>query len=182
MNFKKTFVLLVVAGILLPFINFPNKAEAAYTPLKIISRAGWGADESWRVWNGNRTIPKIKKVDSEYVEKFSDELQVVRRVNTNSAGQTLTWPLEYAKKITKFVIHHTDSKANLDNPKQKIREIYSYHALTRGWGDIGYNYIIDREGNIYEGRAGGEGVIGAHAGTANTGSIGIAILGSYEND
>ncbi|KKQ71413.1 MAG: N-acetylmuramoyl-L-alanine amidase family 2 protein [Candidatus Peregrinibacteria bacterium GW2011_GWC2_39_14] len=184
MNFKKTFVLLIVAGILLQFANFMNinKAEAAYTLLKIISRAEWGADESWRVWNGNRTIPNIKKVDSEYVEKFSDELQVVRRINTNPAGQTLTWPIEYAKKITKFVIHHTDSKANLDNPKQKIREIYSYHALTRGWGDIGYNYIIDREGNIYEGRAGGESVIGAHAGTANTGSIGIAILGSYDND
>ena len=44
-----------------------------------------------------------------------------------------------------------------------LRAIYQYHAVSRGWGDIGYNYIIGQRGQIYEGRAGGDYVVGAHA-------------------
>jgi hypothetical protein len=70
---------------------------------------------------------------------------------------------------------------NLDDPKKAIRDIYIWHSLSKGWGDIGYNYIIDQQGNIYEGRFGGEMVVGAHAGRGNHGSIGIAILGNYQD-
>jgi hypothetical protein len=51
--------------------------------------------------------------------------------------------------------------------------------VSRGWGDIGYNFLIDRQGNIYEGRKGGDEVVGIHAGDYNYGSIGIALLGDY---
>jgi archaellum component FlaG (FlaF/FlaG flagellin family) len=79
-----------------------------------------------------------------------------------------------------IVVHHTASTTDLDNPKQAIRNIQYYHAVRRGWGDIGYNYLIDQEGNIYEGRKGGEKVIGGHAIPVNKTSIGIAVLGNYE--
>ncbi|MBU0728002.1 N-acetylmuramoyl-L-alanine amidase, partial [Patescibacteria group bacterium] len=56
------------------------------------------------------------------------------------------------------------------------------HTISRGWGDIGYNYIIDPLGNIYEGRYGGDKVIGAHALCYNNGSLGIAVIGNYDED
>lgn len=93
---------------------------------------------------------------------------------------TNLWPEEYYTP-QKFVIHHTaGEKANLD-PKATIRAIYYYHAVERGWGDIGYNYLIDSAGNIYEGRYGGEGSVGGHAYLRNRNTIGIAILGCYDS-
>ncbi|MBI5152234.1 SpoIID/LytB domain-containing protein [Candidatus Peregrinibacteria bacterium] len=150
--------------------------------INIIPRSGWGADETIRLWDDSRPKPDAKEIDIEYTEKFSDELELAKKIETNSSGQTLTWPLEYAKKVSKFIIHHTASTKNLDNPALAIRNIYNWHSLGRGWGDIGYNYIIDQQGKIYEGRYGGEGVVGAHAGKSNTGSIGIAVLGNYEEN
>jgi hypothetical protein len=80
---------------------------------------------------------------------------------------------------THFVIHHTVTTNNPSDPAYIVRAIYQYHAVSRGWGDIGYNFLIDRQGNIYEGRKGGDGVVGVHAGDFNYGSVGIALLGDY---
>ena len=63
--------------------------------------------------------------------------------------------------------------------RDSVRAVYQYHAVSRGWGDIGYNFLIDRQGNIYEGRKGGDAVVGMHSGDYNYGSIGIALLGDY---
>ncbi|MCK5608488.1 S8 family serine peptidase, partial [Candidatus Pacearchaeota archaeon] len=49
----------------------------------------------------------------------------------------------------------------------------------RGWGDIGYNFLVDSNGNIYEGRYGGDGVAGAHAKGYNVGSVGVGVLGDF---
>lgn len=148
--------------------------------IKVIPRSEWGADESLRVYRGSEAIPPTVKLDAEYTDKFSDELQIVKKITTNEKGELLTWPLEYPEKVTKIIVHHTASTANLDNPKQAIRDIAYWHTKGRGWGDIGYNYIIDPVGNIYEGRYGGEKVVGAHAGKSNTGAIGISVMGNYE--
>jgi hypothetical protein len=83
------------------------------------------------------------------------------------------------RQPTAFVIHHTVTPNNPEDPAYIVRAIYQYHAISRGWGDIGYNFLIDRQGNIYEGRKGGDGVVGIHAGDYSYGSIGIALLGDY---
>jgi len=80
---------------------------------------------------------------------------------------------------THFVIHHTVTTNTPADPAYIVRAIYQYHAVSREWGDIGYNFLIDRQGNIYEGRKGGDGVVGIHAGDYNYGSVGIALLGDY---
>lgn len=72
------------------------------------------------------------------------------------------------------------------NPLSLIQAIYRYQAVTRDWGDIGYHYIIDYWGNVYEGRYGGNGVRGAHTyydrqcNNFNVGTIGILLMGNYE--
>src|SRR5207249_4090174 len=50
---------------------------------------------------------------------------------------------------------------------------------TRGWGDIGYSYLVDKYGNVWTGRQGGDNTEGGHAYGWNKGSIGIAAIGTY---
>ncbi|WP_431678897.1 peptidoglycan recognition protein family protein [Kitasatospora sp. KL5] len=119
----------------------PRAAGAAPRP-GIVTRAGWGADESIR--------------ESGFV---------------------------YTGDVRAVFVHHTDTANDYscsDAPKI-IRSIYQYHVKSLGWRDIGYNFLVDRCGTIYEGRAGGvaEPVQGAHTLGFNTNSAGVAALGSY---
>ncbi|MDP8905533.1 MAG: N-acetylmuramoyl-L-alanine amidase [Chloroflexota bacterium] len=132
--------------------------QAAVQQPAVISRAGWGADESLRF---------------------------------DSSGNEL-WPPDF-HPIQKLIVHHTAGKNGDPNPAATVRAIYYYHAVTRGWGDIGYNFLIDEAGRVYEGRysrpyASGEiptgedtsknGVVGAHVAGYNSGTVGIALLGT----
>jgi len=169
------------------FSSNPVLSDITYLALNansgsgFISRSAWGADESYRYLPNGQDLNLIER-DSEFYEKYEDELQYSRIVEEDQSGKKYIWPLQYPEKVKKIVIHHTATTKNLDDPQQAIRDIYHYHAVSRGWGDIGYNYIVDQNGKIYEGRYGGEGVIGAHAGPGNHGSIGIAVLGNYQNN
>ena len=166
----------------IPSVDASFLASTTKPALRVISRSEWGANEELRVYTGDRPEPQLIKQEDDFYEKYADELAISRTVATNGNGEKLTWPLDYPENISKIIIHHTATSKNLDNPRQAIRDIYYWHAISRGWGDIGYNYIIDQQGNIYEGRYGGDGVVGAHAGPANVGSIGIAVLGNYEEE
>lgn len=147
---------------------------------RIISRSEWGADESLRIYKEGETEDRIAESDVGLYEKYGNDAKIIKKITKDDEGNRLIWPLEYPEKISKIVIHHTVSEGNLEDPEQAIRNIYYYHTKVKGWGDIGYNYIIDPNGNIYEGRYGGEGVVGTHAGKFNIGSIGIAVLGNYQ--
>ena len=94
--------------------------------------------------------------------------------------------------VERIVIHDTgcpasSPKCNGDaaDARDIIQSIYRNHAQVRGWGDIGYHYIIDRQGNIYEAKFGGNGTRGAHVYDSktcrnfNVGTIGISLLGNY---
>ncbi|GAC1319978.1 MAG: hypothetical protein NVSMB25_11600 [Thermoleophilaceae bacterium] len=133
------------------------RAASADQPT-VLPRAAWGADESLR-YNADRT------------EK---------------------WPPAFYP-VQKLIVHHTDTQNNDPDPAATIRSIYYYHTITQGWGDIGYNFLIDEAGRIYEGRhsrdypagasptgadAGGNGVTAAHAKGFNSGTVGVALLGT----
>jgi hypothetical protein len=61
-----------------------------------------------------------------------------------------------------------------------LRSIYTYHARTRGWWDIWYNYIIGKDGTIYEWRKWGDFIEWAHAYANNLGTVGISLLWNYD--
>ncbi|MFC1731710.1 N-acetylmuramoyl-L-alanine amidase [candidate division KSB1 bacterium] len=177
--------------------NLYGGPSLASADLNIINRKSWAADENLRYWSpeleekfkGKKT--NFADLCADFNERYKSEVELSRVIKLGPAGEQLVWPLAYSKKIRKFVIHHTDSELKDLNGDHRmdgrdytamIRAIYHYHAITRGWGDIGYNFIIDPLGNIYEGRYGGAKVIGAHAQCYNNGSIGIAIIGDYEKN
>jgi hypothetical protein len=81
--------------------------------------------------------------------------------------------------VTHLVIHHTATTNNATDWPYWVRAIWEYHANTLGWGDIGYNYLVDPNGVIYEGRAGGDDVAAAHTGMFNAGSLGVGIIGDF---
>jgi hypothetical protein len=145
----------------------PQEALATIKPLGIVSRKQWGANESLRIGKGE-TEPQGK-----------------------------IWP-EEVQKVEKIVVHHT-AGANVCSSSEAycqrrsviaINDIYYYHTVVNGWGDIGYNSLIGYDGRIYEGRAGpeplgqveplAEPVVGGHALGYNRRSHGIALMGSFQ--
>ena len=79
----------------------------------------------------------------------------------------------------KLTLHHAAgfSADNIDEGKEQLRAIQDLHQVVRGWSDIGYHFVVDKAGNIYQGRP--ETVIGAHVLDNNTGNIGVCVLGCY---
>jgi hypothetical protein len=110
------------------------------------------------------------------------------------SGGVETWP-EMFVPPKKLVVHHTatrNSYATAADAVADVQSIYRYHAITQGWGDIGYTALIDKFGNIYEGRHGrggdpgdtlsprevlSAGVVAGHDLHHNYGSAGVALLG-----
>jgi uncharacterized protein with LGFP repeats len=81
------------------------------------------------------------------------------------------------------VVHHTVT-GNGYRPDQSddlLRGIQAFHIRTNGWCDIAYNFLVDRYGRVFEGRAGGvdRGPIGGHTKGFNEGAIGVALLGDF---
>ena len=92
-------------------------------------------------------------------------------------------PAEYATDVKVQFVHHTagvNTYTCADSPAI-LRGILTNHVTNRGWNDIGYNFLVDKSGTLFEGRKGGvdRPVIGAHTYGFNTGSSGIAVLGDY---
>ena len=87
------------------------------------------------------------------------------------------FPVEY-QPVEHVIIHHADT-GNFNDPVLEMRSIYYFHAVTRGWGDIAYNYLVDFMGNVYEGRFGGETAVGCHAEGYNAGSCGVCLMGRF---
>lgn len=136
---------LAVTFIAVPPMHMPRQAgmvaHAAAMP-PIITRSGWGANESLR-----RAPPEI------------------------------------APALRMVFVHHTDTtnSYSCSSSAQIVRGIYAYHVLSLGWNDIGYNFLIDRCGRIFEGRYGGmtRPVVGAQTGGFNWESAGIAMIGTF---
>ncbi|MFF8293488.1 peptidoglycan recognition protein [Streptomyces sp. NPDC016309] len=89
----------------------------------------------------------------------------------------------YAPSVKAAVIHHTSTPNGYDcaTVPRTLRDVYAGHAYGRDWDDIGYNFLVDACGTIYEGRAGGvdRPVIGAHTKGFNEGTVGIAAIGTF---
>jgi flagellar hook assembly protein FlgD len=93
-------------------------------------------------------------------------------------------PPTYATDVRFAIVHHTAGQNGYTRAEAAaiVKGIQLFHVQGNGWNDIGYNFLVDRFGTIYEGRYGGidRNVVGAHALGFNTGSVGIAVLGTYE--
>ena len=98
--------------------------------------------------------------------------------------------------LQQLIVHHTAGRNNDPDPYGTMRAIQWYHTRTRGWCDIGYNFVIGPDGTVFEGRwaraygpwethsgenPAREVVAGAHASSYNSGSLGVSMMGNYEH-
>jgi hypothetical protein len=108
---------------------------------------------------------------------------IVPRAGWNADESIRRAPPAYAPAIRLAIIHHTAGQNDYTRAQAPaiVKGIELFHVKGNGWNDIGYNFLVDRFGTVYEGRYGGvdRNVIGAHALGFNTGSVGIALLGTY---
>ena len=104
--------------------------------------------------------------------------KILTRQDWGADESLMKWAPKY-QRVQKAIIHHTVTDDGGSNVAATLRSIYYFHAVTRGWGDIGYNYLVDKFGNIWAGRSGGDHVIAGHAYGWNNGSIGVAAIGDY---
>ncbi len=108
---------------------------------------------------------------------------IVPRLSWGADEKIRRGPPSYASEVRFAIVHHTAGRNDYSRSEAAaiVKGIELYHVESNGWNDIGYNFLVDRFGTIYEGRYGGvdRNVIGAHALGFNTGSVGIALLGTY---
>ena len=80
----------------------------------------------------------------------------------------------------RITLHHTAGPrpAAWEDAAIEMRLIQDFHQRGRGWKDIGYHFVIDGAGRVFEGRP--QTVVGAHAGSNNDGNIGISLMGNFE--
>ncbi|MEA1305883.1 N-acetylmuramoyl-L-alanine amidase [Actinomyces oris] len=111
---------------------------------------------------------------------------VTTRAEWGANASYMSWDPEYAR-AGHVVVHHTagTNSYSAGQSASIVRGIYYYHAVTLDWGDIGYNFLVDKFGTVFEGRSGsvaapaGTMSIGAHARGVNTGTMGISMMGDY---
>ena len=81
------------------------------------------------------------------------------------------------------IVHHTvgSNTYSREDSAAIVRGIYAFHTQSRGWCDIGYNFLVDRFGTVFEGRTGGitKPVIGAQTGGFNTYTLGVSLMGTF---
>ena len=122
-------------------------------------------------------------VDGEIAPAQSNANGMPRVVSRSSWGAGRSSSPYYTEPVKAATVHHTAGSNNYSAAQAPgvVRGIWQYHAITRGWGDIGYNALVDKYGNIYEGRAGGldRAVQGAHVGGFNAHTFGISMMGDY---
>ncbi|MFF9316710.1 N-acetylmuramoyl-L-alanine amidase [Streptomyces sp. NPDC014735] len=126
----------------LPAPTLPPAPPSTVPKPPIVSRAGWGADES-----------------------MSPEAP------------------EYLNGVKAVFVHHTAETNNYScaDSAAIVRGLYAYHVKANGWKDLGYNFVVDKCGTVFEGRKGGvdRPVFGAHTYGFNRDTAGIAVIGTY---
>ncbi len=94
------------------------------------------------------------------------------------------WQPRYGNQFKMVFVHHTAGTNTYTEAQSAgiVRGIFAYHTQVEGWCDIGYNFLIDKYGNIYEGRRGGirAPVRGSHAGDYNLNTTGISLMGNFD--
>ena len=96
----------------------------------------------------------------------------------NLTDQIYRPPATYTD-VSHLIIHHSATSNQSNNWPAVVASIFNYHANTNQWQDIGYNWLIDPEGNLYQGRGGGDDVRGAHMCGYNNNTMGVCLLGTF---
>jgi hypothetical protein len=159
---------------------------------------GWRASEPYWVGSSDRVewrgTGEVRRVRVNFVSSpavgvpprtldLAGSPRVVMRSAWGADEELRRGAPRFAPRVRFAVIHHT-AGTNVyyqEDSAAIVRAITVYHVQGNGWNDIGYNFLVDKYGQVFEGRYGGvaRNVVGAHSAGFNTGSVGVAVLGTY---
>jgi hypothetical protein len=174
----------------------PDRGSREYHPGRAVTEPEWvgnadgyqldapaGAD-ALRVHLVRQSGPKIK-VRMETPHAAADTVAPPIHFRSEWGARPAKKTPDYAPALKMAFVHHTATDSNYQQADVPavLRSIQAYHMDTNGWDDIGYNFLVDRFGTIWEGRDGGitKAVVGAQTEGFNTGSTGVAIIGDFTN-
>lgn len=80
---------------------------------------------------------------------------------------------------THLIVHHSAGSNTSSDWAATVRAIWDFHVNVNGWDDVGYNWLVDPNGVLYEGR--GDNRLGAHFCGMNTSTMGVCVLGDFTN-
>ena len=181
-------------------VSYEVAAKTFYRTPRILSRGQWGANHEWLFAGPPTDRSDVAETDRRSVSTPNGTSNRVDDCNaaqknhpadfrtngtiTHDNGKRLRWAQRQHDDVKLLVVHHAAQKVSGDDRSgvERVRALYEYHANSRGWGDIGYHYVIDEEGAIYEGRAGGKDVVGGHVYCGNVGTKGIVLLGDFNKE
>jgi len=163
-------------------------------------RAGWHLGRPFWVGGADRLqvrkVGRVSRVRAFFVRSpgrsapvlqplMTETPTIVTRAEWGANEAIRRAPPRYADGVHFAIVHHTagSNSYSASQSASIVRAIELYHVEANGWNDIGYNFLVDKYGQIFEGRYGGmtRAVIGAHAQGFNVGSVGIALLGNYDD-
>lgn len=160
----------------------PSPAEPAVAPtlsqLRLTFIDTTGGPTAEELVNVQQGLNEQQGLLPESVTGYPKPFVVSRAAWCTHADCNYTEGLEYYP-VNHLIVHHTVSNNSSTDWPAVVRAIWNFHTYSRGWGDIGYNYLIDPNGVIYEGHAGGDDVVGTHASGANAGSMAASLLGNF---
>ncbi|RMI38184.1 peptidoglycan recognition protein family protein [Streptomyces triticirhizae] len=117
------------------------------------------------------------------VERPTSAPHVVGRDEWGADEELRTEPVTYTGPARAVFVHHTNHPDDYDcaDAPEMLRSMHSDHVSGQGWDDLGYNFVVDKCGTVYEGRGGGldRYVLGAHTTGFNMDSVGVAALGTF---
>jgi hypothetical protein len=93
------------------------------------------------------------------------------------SGNCPTDPTPVPTSVTHLIVHHSAGPNSSSDWAAVVRSIWDYHVNSNGWDDIGYNWLIDPNGVLYEGR--GNDLLGAHFCGTNGATMGVCMMGTY---
>lgn len=126
-----------------------------------------------------KILKEINETKSKNQSKMAcSKPSVVSRSQWGARPANSTFP---TSKVTHLIVHHEFGSNSSSDWAARVRSVQNFHMNSNGWSDIGYNFLIDPNGVIYEGRAGGDSAIGAHFCARNRNTMGVCMLGNYSS-
>ncbi|HWC45632.1 MAG TPA: N-acetylmuramoyl-L-alanine amidase, partial [Casimicrobiaceae bacterium] len=148
----------------------------ASTALQTRVGAGVTRLRSYTVWSGPERVLARRL-------QLANAPPIIPRLSWGADESIRRAAPQYAPTLRLAFVHHTVGTNSYTRAQSAsiVRGIEIYHVKGNGWNDIGYNFLVDKYGQVFEGRYGGvdRNVIGAHTQGFNTGSFGVAVLGTY---
>lgn len=144
-----------------------GKTDFAVKDLEVLFFAP-GASKEWqepKMISQNRTVCPIPNFQGRSDWCSTSECPF-------GASQSIT-------NVTHLIVHHSAGSNTNNDWAAVVKSIWHYHVDVKGWDDIGYNWLIDPNGVLYQGRK--DNVRGAHFSGHNTGTMGVCLLGNFHD-